>query len=282
MKFHRVTGGGGTHLNVVESGNPKGCPILYIHGVSQCWLQWSRQINSDLAEDHRLVAMDMRGHGLSDTPLSGYADSKMWADDVNAVIETLELDNPVLCGWSYGPLVILDYIRHYGEERVGGLHFVGSGGTNLGNEEALAALTPEFLGLVPGFFSSDVNESVRSLDALLRLCFSREPAIEDLYLMLGYNVSVPPYVRQALLSRSINNDDILPAIRKPVLITQGAQDAIVKPSVVDQHKASIAHAEIQMMQNVGHAAFWDDAAGFNRRQREFAARLGQAARAQAS
>ena len=193
MKFHRVTGGGGTHLNVVESGNPKGCPILYIHGVSQCWLQWSRQINSDLAEDHRLVAMDMRGHGLSDKPVAGYEDSKMWADDVNAVIETLELDHPVLCGWSYGPLVILDYIRHYGEERIGGLHFVGSGATNLGNEEALAALTPEFLGLVPGFFSSDVNESVRSLDALLRLCFSREPAIEDLYLMLGYNVSVPPY-----------------------------------------------------------------------------------------
>ena len=79
--------------------------------------------------------------------------------------------------------------------------------------------------------------------------------------MLGYNVSVPPYVRQALLSRSINNDDILPAI--------------VKPSVVDQHKASIAHAEIQMMQNAGHdAAFWDDAARFNRLQREFAARLG--------
>ncbi len=250
MQFHRVTGGGGTHLNVVESGNPKGCPILYIHGLSQCWLQWSRQINSDLAQDHRLVAMDMRGHGLSDKPLAGYEGSKMWADDVSAVIETLELDNPVLCGWSYGPLVILDYIRHYGEERVGGLHFVG-GGTKLGNEEALAALTPEFLGLGPGFFSSDVNESVRSLDGLLRLCL-------------------------------INNDDILPAIRKPVLITHGAQDAIVKPSVVEQHKASIAHAEIQMMQNVGHAAFWDDAASFNRRQREFAARLGQAARAEAS
>lgn len=126
MKFHRVTGGGGTHLNVVESGNPKGCPILYIHGISQCWLQWSRQINSDLAEDHRLVAMDMRGHGLSDKPVAGYEDSKMWADDVNAVIETLELDNPVLCGWSYGPLVILDYIRHYGEDQLGCLQFIGA------------------------------------------------------------------------------------------------------------------------------------------------------------
>ena len=43
MKFHKVTGGAGTQLNVVESGNPKGRPILYIHGLSQCWLQWSRQ-----------------------------------------------------------------------------------------------------------------------------------------------------------------------------------------------------------------------------------------------
>ena len=43
-------------------------------------------------------------------------DSKLWADDVNAVIEALSLDHPILCGWSYGPLVILDYIRHYGED----------------------------------------------------------------------------------------------------------------------------------------------------------------------
>src|SRR2546423_1463923 len=281
MKFHKVTGGGGTQLNVIESGNATGRPILYVHGLSQCWLQWSRQLNSDLAPDHRLVAMDMRGHGLSDKPLAGYEDSELWADDVNAVIETLRLDDPILCGWSYGPLVILDYIRHYGEERVGGVHFVGSI-TKLGSEEALAALTPEFLGLVPGFFSSDVNESVHSLDGLLRLCFRKQPAVEELYLMLGYNISVPAYVRQALLSRSINNDDILPTIRKPVLITHGANDAIVKPSVVDQHKASMSHAEIQMMENAGHAAFWDDAASFNRRQREFAKSLKQAARAQAS
>ena len=281
MKFHKVTGGGGTQLNVIESGNATGRPILYIHGLSQCWLQWSRQLNSDLAPDHLLVAMDMRGHGLSDKPLAGYEDSELWADDVNAVIETLRLDDPILCGWSYGPLVILDYIRHYGEERVGGVHFVGSI-TKLGSEEALAALTPEFLGLVPGFFSSDVNESVHSLDGLLRLCFRKQPAVEELYLMLGYNISVPAYVRQALLSRSINNDDILPTIRKPVLITHGANDAIVKPSVVEQHKASMSHAEIQMMENAGHAAFWDDAASFNRRQREFAKSLKQAARAQAS
>jgi non-heme chloroperoxidase len=284
MRFHKITGGGGTQLNVVESGNTQGRPILYIHGMSQCWLQWFRQMNSDLARDHRLVAMDMRGHGQSDKPLAGYEGSKLWADDVHAVIETLGLDGAILCGWSYGPLVILDYIRHYGEERVGGLQFVGSI-TKLGTEEALAALTPEFLGLVPGLFVSDMNESVRTLTALLRLCFAKEPPVEELCLMLGYNVCVPPYVRQALLSRVINNDDILPTIQKPVLITHGKEDAVVKPSVVGQHKVAIQHAQIDMVENAGHAVCWEDAENFNRRQREFAESVGQrvqAARMRAS
>ena len=69
MKSHYVAGGGGTRLHLVETGNPKGHPILFIHGFSQCGLCWSRQLDSDLAQDHRLVAMDMRGHGLSDKPL---------------------------------------------------------------------------------------------------------------------------------------------------------------------------------------------------------------------
>jgi pimeloyl-ACP methyl ester carboxylesterase len=274
MRFHKVTGGGGAHIHVAESGNVQGRPILYIHGYSQCWMAWSRQMNSDLAQDHRLVAMDMRGHGLSDKPTQGYADTKMWADDVHAVIETLHLDQPVLCGWSYGALVILDYLRHFGTDHVAGLHFVGAV-TRLGKEDAIAVLTPEFLGLVPGFFSTDVSESVRSLEAIVRLCFVREPAVEDRFLMLGYNVFVPPYVRKALFTRTVNNDDVLAKIRKPVLITHGANDAIVKPSAVNQHKASLPHAEVHVMENAGHAPFWDDAANFNRRQRAFSASLTQ-------
>lgn len=271
MKSHKITGGGGVHLHLVETGNSSGRPIMFIHGFSQSWLTWSRQLGSDLANDYRLVAMDMRGHGLSDKPHEGYTDSRLWADDVNAAIRDLSLDHPILCGWSYGPLVILDYIRHYGEDSIGGLNFVGAV-TKLGTEEAMSVLTPEFIGLVPGFFATDVEESVRSLESLLRLCLAQEPSPEDLYLMLGYGVSVPPYVRQALFSRSFDNDDLLPRIRKPVLITHGANDAVVKPAVVDQHKAGMTHAQVQMMAT-GHASFWDDAPGFNRRLRVFAESL---------
>ncbi|HEU0115381.1 MAG TPA: alpha/beta hydrolase [Thermomicrobiales bacterium] len=268
MKSHTVTGGGGAPLHLVEAGNPRGRPIVFLHGTSQCWLTWSRQLDSDLAEDYRLVAMDLRGHGRSEKPRDGYDDSRLWADDVDAAIRALALERPVLCGWSYGPLVILDYIRHYGDERLGGVSFVGTV-TKLGSEAALAVLTPAFLGLVPGLFATDVEESVRGLEPFLRLCFARERSAAERYLMLGYNVAVPPFVRQALLARAVDNDDLLPAIRTPVLLTHGAADAVVTPAAVDQLKASIAHAQIHLMANAGHAAFWDDAAGFNRRLRAF-------------
>jgi hypothetical protein len=76
MKHHVITGGGGCQLHLVEAGNPKGQPILFIHGFSQCSLAWSRQLDSDLARDYRLIAMDMRGHGTSERPHAGYDDSR--------------------------------------------------------------------------------------------------------------------------------------------------------------------------------------------------------------
>jgi len=170
MKHHMVSGGGGIQLHLVETGNSSGRPIVFVHGFSQCCLAWTRQMNSALAESYRLVAIDMRGHGLSDKPREGYADSQLWADDVQAVIQALDLNHPVLCGWSYGPLMILDYLRHYGEDSIGGVNFVG-GVTKLGGDEATSVLTADFLSLIPGFFSVDAEESVRSLGALLRLCF---------------------------------------------------------------------------------------------------------------
>jgi len=108
MKTHNVAGGGSIRLHVVETGNPDGRAVLFLHGISQCSLAWSRQLDSELARDHRLVAMDLRGHGLSDKPRDAYGDSRLWADDVRAVINALDLKRPVLSGWSYGSLVFLD------------------------------------------------------------------------------------------------------------------------------------------------------------------------------
>jgi non-heme chloroperoxidase len=263
-----VSGGGGVQLHVVETGNRKGRPILFIHGFSQSWNSWRPQIDSDLADDYRLVALDLRGHGQSDKPRNGYSDCLLWADDVNAVIGELALDQPVLCGWSYGAIVILDYIRQYGERAISGICFVDAI-TKLGSEAALSVLTPELLSLVPGLFATDVEESVPTVRAFLRLCFGDKLSVEDTYLMLGYNLAVPPHVRQALFSRGFDNDDLLPKLRKPILVVHGDQDAIVKPSIVEQHIVGLSRAQVRMVPNAGHAPFWDQAERFNAELRSF-------------
>jgi pimeloyl-ACP methyl ester carboxylesterase len=86
--------------------------------------------------------------------------------------------------------------------------------------------------------------------------------------MLGYNVSVPPYVRQGLFSRSFDNDDLLPTLRKPVLITHGSNDAVVKSAVIERQMGRMSSARIRMLPT-GHACFWDDAAAYNRCLQEF-------------
>ncbi len=110
---------------------------------------------------------------------------------------------------------------------------------------------------------------MHSLDSLIRLCFATELSAMDRYLMLGYNLSVPPYVREAMFARSFDNDDLLPRLEIPVLITQGDKDAVVKSSVIDQQMARIAHARVRPIENAGHACFWDEAPAYNRCLREF-------------
>lgn len=272
MRSHEIYGPSGVRLHAMETGRPEGLTFLFVHGISQCSLAWMRQLHSDLAQSFRLVAVDLRGHGLSERPEVGYEDSKLWADDLRAVIEALGLESIVLCGWSYGPLVLLDYLRHYGEDGIRGLNFVG-GVTKLGSAEATSVLTPEFVALAPGLFSTDVTESVRALDALVELCHNRELTAEDRSRMLGYNVSVPPFVRQSMLSRTLDNDDLVARLRIPVLVTHGADDRVVSPSVIERQMSGFSHLEVRLIPGAGHACFWDDPLSYNRCLRELAATL---------
>src|SRR5690242_3949231 len=126
MRVHEVRGGGGLRLHVREWGPADGPPILLIHGWSQNHLCWARQYESALADEFRLVAFDLRGHGMSEAPLepARYSDERLWAADVAAIVSALGLDRCVLVGWSYGAFVICDYLRAHGQERVAAVNFV--------------------------------------------------------------------------------------------------------------------------------------------------------------
>lgn len=269
MKTYTVTGGGGLKLNVQETGNPNGKPILFIHGFSQCLLAWNKQLHSDLEKDFRLVAMDIRGHGLSEKPRDVYGDSKLWADDVNAVITTLDLNKPVLSGWSYGGIIISDYVNEYGEDSIAGSNWVAAI-SRLG-EPLLQAnfIGADFLAVVPGLFSEDLDVSTAALQQFLRLCVHEPPSPEDFYFFLGYNAIVPPYVRLGLFSRNLNNDSVVEKMRKPMLLSYGEQDVIVSPAMGRNIAGLASHARLSTYPNVAHAPFWEAPDRFNHELREF-------------
>src|SRR5258708_20520740 len=118
MNIHSIQGGGGVRLHVREWGTASGSSILFIHGWSQNHLCWSKQYESELATSYRLVALDLRGHGMSEPPreASAYHNPQLWANDIAAVMKELHLERPMLFGWSYAGFIICDYLHAYGHQ----------------------------------------------------------------------------------------------------------------------------------------------------------------------
>jgi pimeloyl-ACP methyl ester carboxylesterase len=272
MDEHTVIGGDGIELNVAETGDPDGQPILFIHGYTQSRLSWLKQLESDLAEDFRLVAMDDRGHGDSEKPEDAYDDSELWADDVQGVIEALDLDEPALVGWSYGGLIIADYLASYGDEHIAGINYVGAI-SKIGTEDATAVIGEDFMDCVPGFESDDATTSAETLETFVERCTYRDPSPRDLYFMLGFNVIVPPHVRTGLHRRTVTHDDDLRAVDVPVLITHGEEDTIVLPEAGREHAELIDDATTSFYPETGHSPFWERPERFNRELREFVSGL---------
>jgi pimeloyl-ACP methyl ester carboxylesterase len=81
-----------------------GPPLVLVHGITESRRTWDPLVE-DLAADHRVVALDVRGHGESATAASGDHDSTAMADDVAVVVAAEGLDAPVVVGHSMGGIV---------------------------------------------------------------------------------------------------------------------------------------------------------------------------------
>jgi pimeloyl-ACP methyl ester carboxylesterase len=269
---HRVQGGGGIDLRVDETGSANGRPILFIHGFSQCRLSWRRQFaDGSGLERFRLVALDNRGHGDSEHPPDAYGDSKLWADDVAAVIEQLGLDQPVLVGWSYGGVIMADYLSVHGDDAIAGTNWVGA--VHKLGEPVMPVLGKSFVALIPGFFSTEVDTSRAALSTFMEICVHDEMTPDDFFFSLGYNTIVPPHVRRALFSRTLDHTDILTGLRTPALVTHGVDDAVVLVASGEEIADAIPDAELSRYDEIGHTPFLEAPERFNAELAAFVDRL---------
>jgi non-heme chloroperoxidase len=261
---HTVRGGGGLHLHVREWGRPDGSPILLIHGWSQSHLCWAKQRESALAGEFRLVAFDLRGHGMSDAPLEPehYTDGALWADDVAAVIDHLELDRVVLVGWSYGAFVISDYVRRHGTDRVAAIEFV-EGAAKLGPAAFGTLIGAGFLDHFAGATADDLSTNIATMRSFVHACLASPLPAAEMETAIAWNVVVPARVRAYLAAREIDDDDILAGLAVPLLVTQGRADTVVLPAMAEHLLEICPSAEVSWYDGVGHAPHLEAPERFN-------------------
>lgn len=103
-------------VNLFYQDLGKGKPVIFIHGWPSSHALWEYQL-AELPKKFRCIAYDRRGFGNSDKPWNGY-DYDTFADDLHAVIETLDLSDVTLVGFSMGGGEVVRYLSRHGSERI--------------------------------------------------------------------------------------------------------------------------------------------------------------------
>jgi len=98
-------------INIHYQRRGQGPDVVMIHGVASNLALWLN-IQRALAEEFRVTTYDLRGHGYSDMPPSGYTSADM-AADLNALLDYLGIEQAHLVGHSFGGLVALHYTVFY-------------------------------------------------------------------------------------------------------------------------------------------------------------------------
>jgi pimeloyl-[acyl-carrier protein] methyl ester esterase len=222
---------------------------------------------------YRCLSPDLRGHGNSSAPASGYGVLELTAD-VTTLFESLDLSGVTLVGWSLGVLVALSAYSAL-EERLAALVFVSG--------------TPKFTASEDFPFGLPAKET-RGL--ALRLRRNRESALEDFSRMMftPHDLSGHDYEmvdKDSLLTSKRPGLDValqtlealaladmrsvLGGISVPVLLVHGDKDRICLPESSHYMAATIPHVSFSILNGAGHAPQLSRSEEFNSLIAEFLA-----------
>lgn len=266
MQRHRVAAEDGLQLAAFDHGNRAGREILFIHGFSQASACWSKQFSdSALANEFRLSAFDIRGHGESEKPLdpARYAEDQLFAGDVQSVMTALGLKRPVLVGWSYAGRIIADYISAYGGAQLAGINYVCA------ETRSNSGLYGPGVDFIDGMVLDDPVRNLEATRSFLTSCYARPPSPEEFEAALSYNMAMPAAVRAAHLERPGRDGGILATLDIPVLVTHGTADAVIQAALSEWTAAAVPRSRLSLYEGIGHAPFFEDAQRFNRELAEF-------------
>jgi pimeloyl-ACP methyl ester carboxylesterase len=239
----------------------KALPILLLHGTGASRKVFDKQMSGPLADVHRMVAIDLPGHGQSSDaydPTTSYTIRGL-AAAVGDVLDKLEVTRALIYGWSLGGHIGIELMKSH--PAVAGMMLTGT-----------PPVSPGPLGVLRGFhanwdllLASKRNYTARDAERFLYLCFGETavPAFLDAILRadgrLRVNVSKSMMRGDGLdQRRAVENATI------PIALVNGGDDPFIRLNYLSglsfpclwDHRSYV-------IEGAGHAPFWQTPDVFN-------------------
>ncbi|MFB8780080.1 alpha/beta fold hydrolase [Streptomyces albogriseolus] len=264
MPFITVGQENSTAIDLYYEDHGTGQPVVLIHGYPLDGHSWEKQTAALLAAGYRVITYDRRGFGQSSQPTTGY-DYDTFAADLNTVMETLDLRDAVLVGFSMGTGEVGRYLGTYGSERVAKAAFLASlepyllktddnptgvdGAVFEGIEKAVIAdRYAYFTGFYQDFYNLDENLGTRISEEALRN---------------SWNVAAGSSAYASIAAVATWTTDFRADVAKidvPALILHGTADRILPIEATGEpfHRA-LPQAEYVVVEGAPHGLLWTHA-----------------------
>ncbi len=247
---------GGT-IHVIERGH--GRPLVLLHGVTLQAEAWAPLMH--LLGDHfRVLAIDVRGHGLSAPGAEGIGRLKA-ADDLATLLEQLDLHDAVVMGHSMGGMILGEFCRHHHDvldERVAGLVFMSTAVSEL----LLPAMAPAVLAgadrlrrrveagrRVPRL----MTDNDRSL-LMTRTTFGAHPSGVAVAQAARHGAAVDEryYLPLWIDLLDYDGESALETVDQPALVLVGSRDTLTPVRSARRIVEHLEHGELHVLPAAGH------------------------------
>ncbi|HSE30911.1 MAG TPA: alpha/beta fold hydrolase [Pyrinomonadaceae bacterium] len=250
-----------THVNNIEiayDDTGSGPAVVLIHGYPFNRSMWADQV-STLTDRYRVVTLDLRGHGESESS-SGASTMKLLAQDIAALMDELRIERAVIGGLSMGGYVALAFYQLF-PERVEKL-LLADTRAQADTEEGKATRAEQVQQILAEGMAGIVNAMLPKL--LCPETVSKRPDIVKRVRDMMIHTS-PEGAAAALRGMAEREDQTerLSQIKVPTLIVVGKEDPITPVADSERMHERISGSELVVIENASHVSNIEQPETFN-------------------
>ncbi len=258
VKFYDLSDG--TRLAYDDQGS--GRPVVLMHGVLASRRFYERNATA-LAEHHRVISLDFRGHGDSDVSQGGNTIPR-FAEDLEELLEGLGLQNIVLVGWSMGNFVAWEYLDRFADRgRVSAHVCVSQGPSDLITAEWPHGFTDP-AGLRDLIRSTQTD--YRGVCAYVATIMTKDlPSDQDQAWMVEEQLKAQPNTAGLILADQTQRDyrEVIPRLSVPTLAVWGSDEKCLPVAAGHWLRDNGRNVELVVFEDSGHMPMWEEPDRFN-------------------